>query len=383
MINKMDKEIIVMGDIEMGAGNLTDDFISDKTLSHLILQLSKRQHPVDLVLNGDIFDFLKCPYVQDGKRTYPRHITAEISVGKLHLIKNAHPSVFEALRIFAASSTRHNIYFIIGNHDHDLFFPEVKMELKHLLGNKKTIHFPGLKYDQHGVYVEHGHQYDFLHQINFENIFLHHKGKSLLNFPWASFGLISTFMDMKERHPFVERISPRPLLFSLHRMVLRKVSLRSLGYFLKSVLYYPFRYYSDPTYTFPRRMFGEFYQRLKHGNWDVDNIIDVFRKKKRGKLQRKVFVLGHVHRKYLEEYQGSVVINPGAWRDEYRLDAKTRTLLPKNKHYVQIILRGKEVLPSLQELPLKRSTFLFDEVIKDELAYIHLAAQEEGFQLML
>ena len=50
-----------MGDIEMGAGNLTDDFISDKSLSNVILEQSRKDHPVALVLNGDTFDFLKCP----------------------------------------------------------------------------------------------------------------------------------------------------------------------------------------------------------------------------------------------------------------------------------------------------------------------------------
>ena len=377
----MEKEIIVMGDIEMGAGNLTDDFISDRALSQLIHQLARRKHPLDLVLNGDILDFLKCPVVQDGKFTYPRHITAEISLEKLHLMHKAHLRVFEALKAFAGSATYHHIYFVIGNHDHDLFFPQVRAELKRLLGNKHTLHFPGLKYDSQGVYVEHGQQYDFLHRINFKNLFVHYKGRSLLNFPWTSFGLISTFMDMKERHPFLERISPRPLLFSLHRMVLRKVSLRSLSYFLKSVLYYPFRYYSDPTYTFPRQMFGEFYRRLKEKDWEVDNVVDIFRKRKRGRLHRKISVLGHVHKTYVHEHQGSAVINPGTWRDEYQLEGKTRMLVPKKKHYVDIWIKGDQVQYTLKEVSIPRSVFLFDQVVKDEVGYLLLAAQEEGFYL--
>ncbi len=59
----MERETIILGDIEMGGGTLTDDFISDKALSHLIRTLSQRAHRVDLVLNGDTFDFLKCPSI--------------------------------------------------------------------------------------------------------------------------------------------------------------------------------------------------------------------------------------------------------------------------------------------------------------------------------
>ena len=104
------KEVIVIGDIEMGGGTLTDDFISDKALSKTILSLNKRKHPVDLILNGDVFDFIKCPYIVNNKKKYPRHITSEISLGKLRLIYKAHKPVFEALRKFA-SGKNNRIYF--------------------------------------------------------------------------------------------------------------------------------------------------------------------------------------------------------------------------------------------------------------------------------
>src|SRR3989344_2456408 len=102
----LSKEIIVIGDIEMGAGNLTDDFIADRKLSSLILELAKRRHPVDLVLNGDTFDFLKSPSQLQPHTKYPRHITKEISLAKLQLIYNAHKPVFEAWKKFASSKNK-------------------------------------------------------------------------------------------------------------------------------------------------------------------------------------------------------------------------------------------------------------------------------------
>ncbi|MBI2112803.1 metallophosphoesterase [Candidatus Woesearchaeota archaeon] len=378
--NNLQKEIIVVGDVELGAGNLTDDFIADKAFSEFINSLTKRKHPITLVCNGDTFDFLKCPFKDSQDQlTYPRHITSEISINKLHLIAKAHERVFTAWKKFVKKK-KNELYFIIGNHDHDIFFKEVQEEIKRLLENKKQVHFPGLRYNQHEVYIEHGHQYDFLNRINFRNIFLDYNQKKILNFPWASFGLMSSFMDLKEEHPFMERIVPRQLMLSLHGMVLRKVNLLSLGYFLKSLLYHPFRYYSDPTYNLPTKLFGEFYNRLKSRHWDVDEMIDIFRKKKKHRKDR-IFVLGHVHEVSIIRKRKKVILRPGTWRDEYLLNSKNRTLTPIEKYYVQIkVEQDEELSYDVLSYPTKRSVFLFDDVRKHEYAYMHLAAQEEGYR---
>ena len=52
------KEIVILGDIEIGGGNLTDDFISDNAFYELVNSYCSKKNPVDLVLNGDTFDFL-------------------------------------------------------------------------------------------------------------------------------------------------------------------------------------------------------------------------------------------------------------------------------------------------------------------------------------
>ena len=294
----LSKEIIVIGDIEMGAGNLTDDFIADRKLSSLILELAKRRHPVDLVLNGDTFDFLKSPSQLQPHTKYPRHITKEISLAKLQLIYNAHKPVFEALAEFVKKndnqkSNAKHIYFILGNHDHDLVYPEVQEQIRKLLGNGKKIKFPGLTYTERGVYVEHGQQYDFLFKVNFDQLFSNYEGQSILKLPFVSLGLISRFMKFKEENPFIERIFPRPALFSHHQVIAKKINFNTLEYFFKSMLYYPFRFYSDPTYTFPTNMLRELYSRLRTVHWEVDNITNIFMQKR--KIKKEIIVLGHIH----------------------------------------------------------------------------------------
>ena len=372
-----DKEIIVIGDIEMGAGNLTDDFVADQTLSELFVEFSQRPHPVDLILNGDTFDFLKCPSRLTPSTEYPRHITTSISLAKLELIHRAHKPVFDALKTFAAQKDK-NLFFILGNHDHDLVRKEVQEEIKTILGNKSSIHFPGLSYHQHKVYVEHGHQYDFLFRINLKHLFLNYRGESILNFPFVSFGALSQMMRLKEDHPFLERINPRPALLTHHHMILKKINRYTLEYFIKSLVYYPFRFYSDPTYSFPSHLFRQFYRKMRNFNYDIEDVMTVFKRKK-GKIMDKIYVLGHDHQKRISKGRKRVIIHPGTWRDEYDFNSKTRELIPRTKRYVQIEVHNEEPSYKLIDMPLHRSIIDFDDIIKNELKYMRLAAKEEKF----
>ncbi len=274
------------------------------------------------------------------------------------------------------------VYFLLGNHDHDLVYPEVQEKIKNILKNETNAIFPGLKYQKHNVYVEHGHQYDFIFRVNLKKLFLQYKGSSILNFPFVSFGLIGVMMRMKEDHPFLERINPRPELLTHHRVVMKKISRKTISYFLKSLIYYPFRFYSDPTYSRPTHLLREAYRRMRRGHYDIDEIITIFKKKKR-KAGVKVYVLGHEHQKRISKGRKRVIIHPGTWRDEYDFHSRTRELISRTKRYVQILIKDGEPAYKLVDIPLQRSILDFDEVIKDEIKYIKQAAEEEKFDLYL
>src|SRR3989344_6502787 len=231
----MKKEIVILGDIEMGGGTFTDDFISDKALSELIYSLCNKSAPVDLVLNGDTFDFLKCPYIVNNVASYPRHITSDVSLAKFRLIYNAHTSVFEALKQFAQEK-KNKIFFIVGNHDADLVHPEVQESIKVVLESSENIIF-SFYYNEHSVHIEHGHQYDYLNKVNEKHLFLDYRGAKILNIPWVSLGLISKFMTLKEQYPMLERITPRPAVFSHHKSVEKIITRKGLGYLLKCLAY--------------------------------------------------------------------------------------------------------------------------------------------------
>ena len=374
------KQIIVLGDIEMGGGTLTDDFISDRKLAKLIKKLAKRKNDIDLVLNGDTIDFLKCPYIKDGKRSYPRHITEQISLTKLQLVVDAHKPVFNALKEFISKKGK-RIYFIIGNHDHDLFWRGVQSEIRSILHAENNVFFP-LEYTKNRVHIEHGHQYDYLNRINPDQVFLDYHGRFILNIPWIAFGIVSRFMEIKERHPFLERVQPRPNLFAHHKTVVKELSGRGIEYMLKGLLYYPIRYFYDPTYSFPKVIFRELYRRWKDQHWAVDSIVEKFKGRNKETLSKnKIYVFGHVHERYLENKGNYVIIHPDTWRDEYLLDKKTKILTPKTKTYVEITVDGKDVQWEIVETENTRKTLYFDDVTRKQREQLHLVAKEEGYKI--
>ena len=104
-----------------------------------------------------------------------------------------------------------------------------------------------------------------------------------------------------------------------------------------------------------------------------------------GGLQVEVQVLqhgsGHVHQTHLEERKHSVIIHPGSWRDEYRLDRETGMLTPRTKNYVRIQVAGERLHWELVPVQIQRSTILFKDVVKNERAAVCKAAAEENFSL--
>ena len=384
----MEKEIIVISDIEMGAGTLTDDFISDQALSKFILSISNKNHPVDLVLNGDTFDFMKCPLIIDNKETYPRHITKDVSIGKLHLIYKAHKKVFDAFRHFVTSK-KNRLFFIIGNHDHDLVFPEVQEAIKKLLkGHKENIFFPGFSYEESGVHVEHGHQYDFIYQAKPDRLTVTHKQKEILNLPFVTFGLITNFMDQKKEYPFFERIRPR--IFLGRKPLAKKTFWKTVNYFTKNITYYPIRYHRDPTYHSTKKSLQEFLRRLKKSKgdisqiWELDSVTHAYIKRKNDSLEKNtISIFGHGHERKITEKNGHIILQPGPWRDEYRVDIETKKVIPKAKSHVSIKITDTGISHRIVRHPIKRSTWDYDEVIKDEIRHIHLAAEEEDYPFSL
>lgn len=369
----MKREIIVLNDVEMGVGGITDDFISDKALSKLILSLAKRRHGVDIVFNGDTFEFLKAPVIIDGADYHPRHISEELSLNKLNNSFKAHKKVFDALKIFLKSENN-GVYFVIGNHDLDLFFPGVQKRIKTRLGNSKNIDF-GIKYQYKTVHAEHGHEYDIFNMLGLRKPFTYYFGEKILNLSWVSIGVIH-LAEMKKRHPFIERIRPLPALFSHYKLIREKLKRESIWFALKTIFTYPFCWF-DPTRRIPFDIVKALIQSFNTANYDTKFAIERFIRMVK-KQKTHVHVLGHMHLNKIKQKKNFVVIQCDSWRDEYLLNKKTGSVTVKKKKYVQIIVDDNNTTWEVLTWPIKRNVLKFDDIIKDEHKYIGLVKAEES-----
>ncbi len=135
------------------------------------LDETAKGEPVELILNGDIFDF-------DSVTSIPEHPSFRVrwyerrrglspyeekSEFKIEKILRDHPVWLDALRAFVLKG--HRAVFIIGNHDVELYFQRVQEKIVNLLelpeDKKNNVRFCEWFYISNGdTLIEHGHQYD-------------------------------------------------------------------------------------------------------------------------------------------------------------------------------------------------------------------------------
>lgn len=137
---------------------------------------SRAGGPIELVFNGDTFDFdsvMKMPSPRLSKDApFPvswleraRGLRAEEpkSRFKMKTILDDHPVFVEALRGFLARG--HRVVFVLGNHDIELHWPSVQADLRERLGAPEgegsPLRFVEWFYISNGdTLIEHGNQYD-------------------------------------------------------------------------------------------------------------------------------------------------------------------------------------------------------------------------------
>lgn len=126
---------------------------------------------IELILNGDIFDFDSVMAIPDDLRMHvnwlerARGLSSEEmkSRFKIKVILNDHPVWVESLRNFILRG--HRVVFVIGNHDMELHWPSVQKDIISKLGldaeHQELVRFCEWFYiSNHDTLIEHGHQYD-------------------------------------------------------------------------------------------------------------------------------------------------------------------------------------------------------------------------------
>lgn len=150
----------------------TKEFFFDelfaKWLDH---QVENSEVPIELVLNGDIFDFDSVTAIpekpsfkiSDFEKTRTMFSQREKSVFKIDVILDTHPIWIEALTKFVEAGNK--VVFTIGNHDLELHYSDVQRKIRKAITSleigKELISFCEWFYISHGdTHIEHGNQYD-------------------------------------------------------------------------------------------------------------------------------------------------------------------------------------------------------------------------------
>jgi UDP-2,3-diacylglucosamine pyrophosphatase LpxH len=156
-------------------------FIDDDFARFLAVMAQGAEEPIELILNGDIFDFDSVTGVPAGEPRVDwlarrRGLASEewMSLFKIDRIIAEHPVWFGALAAFLGHG--HRAVFVIGNHDVELYWPSVQHRICAAMGVETPatliedtdspppsgpVVFCHWFYLSGGdTYVSHGHQYD-------------------------------------------------------------------------------------------------------------------------------------------------------------------------------------------------------------------------------
>ncbi len=347
-IPSADRLLLVFSDIEIGAGGVTDDHPNSGPLAELIRSYNDPAFnglDIDLVLGGDTFDFLKVPV--DGE--YHRHVSAGVALAKLALVEAAHGDFFDALRAFLAHAGggRRQVYFIVGNHDAELLFPEVEETLRTRLHGGKRVRFPGFSLVAGDVLIEHGGQADPLFHMDPERPFVTWRGRRLLRLPWGTVALIDVVLPYHAEFCHLDRVRPRDRLMALMPEFKEFVVGSYWRYWTRD---YWRTFAGDPVRGVNWTMLKEIAHRFAFNNPDVA-ISEHYRKLVVEDPRFRVRVVGHEHNPGWWSYGNRKLLRTGTFRAEFMMRDGDDRLDPIPPVYAEIFMRdGHAVLSQLVEV---------------------------------
>ncbi|UCD83578.1 MAG: metallophosphoesterase [Deltaproteobacteria bacterium] len=318
---------LVVSDFHLGYGrllddgsvNLMEDFIYDQKFIEFLRYYSSgdyQGHQVELIINGDFFNMLQV----DVEGKHPTRITEPISVQVIERIMQGHSEVFDAFREFMESS-RHNLAFIIGNHDQGMIWPKVQEAIKEKIAPSDASIAERIKFYPHyysfdGIWVEHGHHCETLCFFDPKNPGIRLKGtpEPVLDLPWAGYFVIDFLLPMKTERPYIDKIKPfrsylRWALLNDTRFAITTI-LRLLIFNLKN------RFSLDPH---RRKKFSFTWVNIKEAS--LHNTMERTARNILINTNHHTVILGHNHKVLHKQFlDGKHYFNIGTWNDITSLD---------------------------------------------------------------
>jgi UDP-2,3-diacylglucosamine pyrophosphatase LpxH len=218
-----------MSDLHLSAGRISEgnpleDFGSDQEFAALLEQViaeSERDGAeVELIFNGDVFEMLQVPHVDDFDPTaeYPSKLyhssSEEDSVLKMAIIIEGHHPFFEALgRFLRVGPPRRRVTFVKGNHDLNLHWSGVQACIRDALGARSGRHslvsFEEWCVSREGIYVEHGNQYaEVVDRVEDMEDPRDHSDPLQLAIPLGSWFVMDVFNKVEREKYWIDGVKP-------------------------------------------------------------------------------------------------------------------------------------------------------------------------------
>jgi UDP-2,3-diacylglucosamine pyrophosphatase LpxH len=245
---------LVVSDLHLGVGrtleggqlNYLEEFYFDEKFSeflHYYTTGKYADYEVELILNGDILNFLQIDY----KGHYLTVITEPICMDIIRRIVAGHPVFFKAIRDFAAKPGN-TVTYVVGNHDQAMLWPATRAYLNEVIGT--TVRFKNIVYFFDGVHIEHGHMHEAANRLDPRKFFLKKNlAEPILNLPFGSHFFVEFVLKVKQIHPHVDKIRPFKYMLRwalVHETWFTIMNMLNLAfYFLKSI------FTNDPRRMFP------------------------------------------------------------------------------------------------------------------------------------
>jgi UDP-2,3-diacylglucosamine pyrophosphatase LpxH len=333
---------LVVSDLHLGEGrrnwdgtlNVLEDFAVDHRFAEFLDFYSKAHEQIELVINGNFMEMLRCRAVRD----YPDLVYETYAVEIVRVIADGHPGVFEALRKFM-ENPNHRLVYVMGETDVGILWPKVQDELKRIISDR--IEFQYSHYFSQGVYIEHGHQYEAMYAMDLQKPFHEVNGLPVLNLPWGSFFNANFVQPLRRVRPQFYRVRPMRNYLVWSLLFETRFFLKVVGQFLRMV------FLASSRKLYPGNSLWTVFRIFKQAadTEALEEYAEVLLDTE--KIQKVVF--GHAHIPNYRQFKNNKeYFNSGTWTRNLSLDLRSLGSFHKLT-YVLLESRGHEVNGRLME----------------------------------
>jgi UDP-2,3-diacylglucosamine pyrophosphatase LpxH len=204
---------VVISDLHLGKGrhladgannHLEEFFFSEKLVEfiHYYSSGTFRDSEVEIIINGDFFNFLQVDY----RGHFLTVVTESVALEVLKSMVKGHEDVFRAFKEFAAKP-QNSITYVVGNHDQAMMWPACRAYLNQV--TETSVRYKNIVYYFDGVHIEHGHMHEAANRLDPKRFFLKKDlPEPILNLPFGSHFFIELVLKIKEKYPHVDKIRP-------------------------------------------------------------------------------------------------------------------------------------------------------------------------------